>query len=101
MSQSEEKAGHDKAVALIARVRFPFPDAQNPNWKTYVNEPQRTMGITAKGDSVYPDIVVVDSQKSQAAMIGEVETSMTVNEDGAAQWKRYSSLVVRFTCTFQ
>lgn len=96
MSQSEEKTRHDRTVALIAQERFPYPDSQNPSWKTYLNEPQHTMAITGKEVSVYPDIVVVDTQKNQAAMIGEIETPMTVNEEGATQWKKYSSLVSTF-----
>lgn len=41
---------HDKVVQGIAKIRFPYPDKEHPNWKTYVNHPEREMGIKHKGN---------------------------------------------------
>ena len=86
---SQEKSFHDKAVADIAKIKFPFPTKDKPNWKTYLNEPNQTKGINMNGSTIYPDIVVVDTQNS-AAMIGEVETQSSVNQNEVEQWKEYS-----------
>lgn len=81
---------------MVARQRFPFPDAENPNLRTYKNEPERTMGVGSGPDAVYPDIVVVDTMKNVVAMIGEIETEMTINADETLQWRKYSSLGATF-----
>ncbi len=86
---SQEKSFHDKAVADIAKIKFPFPTKDKPNWKTYLNEPNQTKGINMNGSTIYPDIVVVDTQNS-AAMIGEIETQSSVNQNEVEQWKEYS-----------
>ncbi len=88
--QQEEKSFHDQAVADIAEVKFPFPTEDKPNWKTYLNEPDQTMGISMNGSQIYPDIVVENTQKNTVALIGEVETESSVNQDEASQWKEYS-----------
>jgi len=97
MRKKEEEEPHDKAVVEIAKERFPFPDNDHPNWKTYTNpNGEQNMGLRKNQELAYPDIVVVDTQKNVVEMIGEVETASTVNEDHAAQWKEYSSLCSYF-----
>ncbi len=81
---------------MVVKLRFGFPDNDHPSWKTYLNEPNQTMGIKKNSESVYPDIVVVDTSKDQVAMIGEVETATTIDQGGAAQWKEYSVLCSTF-----
>jgi hypothetical protein len=88
--EAQEKSLHDKTVADIAKIRFPFPDKDHPNWKTYLNEPNQTKGIKMNGNTVYPDIVVVDTQKNIAEMIGEIESESTVTSEESEQWKEYS-----------
>ena len=39
------QALHDRALQDIARLRFAFPSAKYPYYRTYVNHPQRTMGV--------------------------------------------------------
>lgn len=84
---------HDKAVSLIARKRFPFPDDDHPNWKTYVNEPEPTQGVIIGDETLYPDIVVVDTSNDKVPMVGEVESDSTVTEtERDEQWKKYSKV---------
>lgn len=96
LREAQEKNTHDKAVADIAKIRFPFPDKDHQNWKTYLNEPNQTKGIKMNGNTAYPDIVVVDTQKKIAEMIGEIESDSSVNEDEVAQWKEYSKAANSF-----
>jgi len=98
MRKKEEEEPHDKAVAEIAKVEFPYPNKSHPNWKTYTNpNGQQNKGIRKNEETAYPDIVVVSgTDKKVAEMIGEVETASTVSEDHADQWKEYSSLSTFF-----
>jgi len=92
MRKKGEEEPHDKAVAEIAKVEFPYPNKSYPNRKTYANHPERNMPVKKNEELVYPDIVVVDTEKEKPEMIGEVETASTVSEDHAVQWKEFSSL---------
>jgi len=97
MRKKEEEEPHDKAVAEIAKEDFPFPNKNHPNWKTYINpNKEQNKGVRKNQESAYPDIVVVETEKNVAEMIGEVETSSTVNKDHAEQWKEFSSLSTFF-----
>jgi hypothetical protein len=96
VSRPEEKIGHEKVVSLVARARFPYPDEKHPRWRTFVNSPELTMGIDTTPEPIYPDILVIDETKKEAVMIGEVETEMTVNEERAKDWEKYTSLVPTF-----
>lgn len=87
---SQEKSFHDKAVTDIAKVKFPFPNQQNQNWMTYLNEPNQTKGINMNGNTIYPDIVVVNTKEKTVAMIGEIESDSSVNQNEVDQWKEYS-----------
>jgi len=94
---TKESEEHDKIVCLTARIRFSFPNSQNPTWKTYTNHPEQTKGVRKGNDIVYPDIVVVDEPKNTLVMIGEVETSITVSDDEASrEWQNYASLDTPF-----
>ncbi len=88
---------HDRWVNKIAKIRFPFPDSQHPAWITYVNHPDKTMGVLdGKGESIYPDIVVVDGYNNKAIMCGEVETEESVTKEEAEQWREYSDVIQPF-----
>lgn len=92
-----EQESHDKAVLEIARLKFPFPSTDYPDWKTFSNpNAQQNMGVKRNEETVFPDIVVVDQKAKTVAMVGEVETSSTVTEDHADQWKNYSSICNSF-----
>ncbi len=87
------EALHERAVQDIAKARFAFPNERYPYYKTYVNHPERTMGVrTERGRVVYPDIVVVQDPENIVQMLGEVETTETVNEDEAHEWKLFAEL---------
>ena len=94
----KESEEHDKTVGLIAKARFGFPTSDHPDWKTYTNHPDQTMGVTKKdGIIVYPDIVVVKKPENNLEMIGEVETPVTVNDEEASrEWANYASLQTTF-----
>jgi hypothetical protein len=83
---------HDRAVQAIAKQRFSYPDKEKPDWKTWVNtKEEKTMGVKANGNPVYPDIVVTDKE-NKAIIAGEIETEDTIDEDEAKQWHQYSDL---------
>ena len=72
---------HQKALRDIVRRRFGFPTEKYRDLKTYVNVPQRTMGVQLRGSLVaYPDIVVVQHPENNAKIVAEVETNETVRE---------------------
>lgn len=85
---------HLRAVRDIARLRFAFPTAKYRDYKTYVNHPQRTMGIQMNSGLVaYPDIVVVQHPENYTKIIGAVETNETVREAVARyEWRPYAEL---------
>jgi len=93
--ESEE---HDKIVGLIAKIRFGFPTSEHPDWKTYTNHPDQTMGVTKRDSTVvYPDIIAVKKPENNLEMIGEVETPATVNDEEASrEWASYASLGTAF-----
>ena len=72
-----------RAVQEIARERFPFPNERYPQLKTFVNEPERTMGVAVGRDVVYPDIVVLQWPEKITQMVAQVEASNTVTEQQA------------------
>jgi hypothetical protein len=87
---SKEKQLHDRVASLVASQRLPYPDSDHPTWKTYLNEPEQTMGL-GQTNPVYPDMIVVDTSKNQAVILGEVETEDTVTVEHSSQWADYSS----------
>jgi hypothetical protein len=85
---------HQRALNDIVRLRFGFPTEKYRDYKTYVNHPQRTMGIQMRGALVaYPDIVVVQHPENNTKIVAEVETNETVREAVARfEWLPYSEL---------
>jgi hypothetical protein len=85
---------HQKALRDIVRLRFGFPTEKYRDYKTYLNHPQRSMGIQLSGNSVaYPDIVVVQHPENNTKIVAEVETNETVREAVARfEWLPYSGL---------
>lgn len=83
--RSEESRRYEleATIGQLARDRFPFPDEQHPEYRTYVNvpEPQLALEFTAGGVSrsqVFPDIVVVEHPRNRPIMVAQVETRETV-----------------------
>ncbi len=85
---------HERALRDIVRLRFGFPTEKYRDFKTYVNVPQRTMGVQLRRSLVaYPDIVVVQHPENNAKIVAEVETNETVREAVARfEWLPYSEL---------
>lgn len=85
---------HLRALADIARLRFGFPTEKYRDYKTFVNHPQRTMGVQmAAGRVAYPDIVVVQHPENNAKIVAAVETNETIREAVARfEWLPYSEL---------
>jgi hypothetical protein len=80
-----------QAVQEIARDRFPFPNERYPNLRTFINEPERTMGVTVDKEALYPDIVVLQWPEKTTQMVAQVESSDTVTEQQAlGEWLPYS-----------
>ncbi len=88
------EAVHLRALQDIARARFAFPTPRYPDYKTYVNHPQRGMGVQMSDGSVaYPDIVVVQHPENYTKIVAEVETNETVREDVALyEWLPFADL---------
>ena len=83
---------HVGTVAEIAKLKFPFPNAEFPDFETIVNEPRPSMSVGEEdGKQLYPDIVVVRRPGTWLQLMAEVETADTVNEESAlTQWLPYS-----------
>ncbi len=84
-----------RAVAQIARERFAYPSADAPDLKTYINLPDRMMGVRDQtGAMVFPDIVVIDMHTTEVSVLGEVETTRSLSEgaDLEEKWRVFSSL---------
>lgn len=85
---------HQKALRDIVRLRFAFPTEKYRDFKTYVNVPQRSMGVHLNNSAVaYPNIVVVQHPENNTKIVAEVETNETVREAVARfEWLPYSEL---------
>ncbi len=85
---------HQRALTDIVRLRFGFPTEKHWDYKTYVNQPRRSMGIEMPDGSVaYPDIAVVQHPENNARIVAEVETNETVREAVARfEWLPYANL---------
>lgn len=92
----KKQSDHDYWVNEIKRIRFNFPNNSKPTWQAYTNHPDKNWKITVPEteDSLYPDIVVVNS--GIAVMAGEVETNDSLTEEESLQWKEYSEVVNTF-----
>ncbi len=90
-----KQAVHDQAVSKIAELLFTFPGQEftpavfHPSWVTYTNAPEHKMPVPHHwAGELYPDIVVVDSARSNVpVIIGEVETKDTLFLEEAFQLK--------------
>jgi hypothetical protein len=84
-----------REVAQIARQRFAYPNDAEPTLRTYTNVPERTLGIRDDtGALLFPDIVVVDGRTTEVKLLGEVETTRSLNEEADLEekWRTFASL---------
>ena len=88
-------ATETREVGQIARQRFAYPDAKEPNLRTYTNLPDRTLGVRDRGGAmVFPDIVVIDARTTEVRMLAEIETVRSLEEvdDLAEKWRTFVGL---------
>lgn len=84
-----------RTVAQIARRRFGYPDAAEPNFRTHTNLPDRTLGVRDEGGALlFPDIVVIDARTTEVKMLAEIETlrSLAETADLVDKWRAFCSL---------
>ena len=82
-SEESRRFELETAVRQLARDRFPYPNEENPDYRTYTNLPSPTLALefTAGGASaaqVFPDIVVVEHPRNRPIIVAQVETRETV-----------------------
>ena len=80
-----------ETVEAIARERFGYPNAENPDLRTYVNLPEPTMALEARGtgEKVFPDIVAVSYPGNYPVAVAQVESRETVTlEQAKFVWTR-------------
>jgi hypothetical protein len=83
---------HTGAVAEIARVKFPFPGPEHPDYDTIVNEPTPNLAVGKDGGrDLFPNIVVVRRPGQWLLMMAEVETAESVTDESAqTRWLPFS-----------
>ena len=84
---------HREIVAEIARAKFPFPGEGHQDLETIVNEPapRLSVGKSADGKDLFPDIVVIGRPGQWLRLMAEVETADSVNDEQAQnEWLPYS-----------
>ncbi|HLZ71210.1 MAG TPA: hypothetical protein VKV26_15015 [Dehalococcoidia bacterium] len=82
------------AVEQLARTRFAYPTAEQPQLKTYTNRPEHTIGVRGPGgELLFPDIVVMDTSTTEVHLLGELETSRSLRlPDTAEKWQTFASV---------
>lgn len=77
------------AIAEIAKVKFPFPGPEHPDFETIVNVPTPRLSVgEAGGKELFPDIVVVRRPGVWLQMMAEVEMADTLTDETALNdWK--------------
>ncbi len=85
---------HDATVTEIARLKFPFPNAEYPDLETVVNEPHPRISVGTDGkEELFPDIVVVKKPGQWLRIIAEVETKETItDEEAEREWKKFGEV---------
>lgn len=75
---------HVGTVAEIAKVKFPFPSDEFPDFETLTNIPKPRIAVgTHNGKDVLPDIVVVQRPGQFLRMMAEVEMPDTLTDESA------------------
>ncbi len=74
------------AIAEIARVKFPFPNAEHPELETIANEPKQQVSVGEhEGKALYPDIVVIRRPGLWLTLMAEVEMADSVTGERALE----------------
>lgn len=84
-SKSVQEA-HLQAVRNIAEQLFPFPTPEYPHFRTFVNEPETEQKIfTNYGNTLEPDIVVLEWPEKLPVMLAEVVTPEMLRDEVAEE----------------
>lgn len=80
------------AVDEIARVKFPFPSSEHPDYETIVNQPKAKLSVGKEnGKDLFPNIVVVRRPGQWLLLMAEVETADSITDEAAqTRWLPYS-----------
>ena len=77
---------HTGTVSEIAKLKFPFPNDQFPDFETTVNEPVQQVSVGKhNGKDLFPDIVVMRRPGSWLKMMAEVEMVDTITDEQAQE----------------
>ena len=90
-SEESRRAELTTIVNQIARDRFPFPNEENPEFRTYVNLPEPQMAVQVQGgvEKLLPDIVVLDKPGGRPKLIAKIESTETLSREQAEYvWAR-------------
>ncbi|MFA5386068.1 MAG: hypothetical protein WC297_00065 [Candidatus Paceibacterota bacterium] len=85
---------HDKAVKDIARKRF-----DGVKYDVYTNPGgEKNAYVGSKTNPIHPDILVLEKGYGlrTAIAIGEIETSDSITDNEADQWKEYAATKIPF-----
>jgi len=85
---------HDKAVKNIARKRF-----DGVKYDVYTNPgSEKNASVGSETNPTYPDIVVLEKGygRRTAIAIGEIETSDSITDNEADQWREYAATKIPF-----
>ena len=73
-------------IEEIAKSRFPYPSAEEPNFEVTLNVPARLLGVQLKGGGwLYPDIAVTEEPGHFLRMSGEVVLPHEVTQEVAVE----------------
>ncbi len=83
-----------KAVQDVAAARFNYPSPEFPNYRTYVNKPERQMGVRdSHGEFLFPDVVVAEMPGLTVRLLGEVETLRSLRDETLVEkWRGFGGL---------
>ena len=72
---------------------YNYPNATHPSLITFTNHPLKNKTVyDPDGNELYPDIVIINSFTNKIVMIGEVETTGSLNEIEVEQWRQFTRL---------
>lgn len=77
---------HAGTVAEIAKLKFPYPNDENPDLETVVNIPTASVSVGQEfGKDLFPDIVVVRRPGVWLKLMAQVEMADTVTDESAVE----------------
>jgi hypothetical protein len=83
---------HADIVRRIAAARYPFPDQTDwpESYRTLTNAGEQTRGVETTAGTLYPEIVIVDSDTGTVAEIGVVVSD--ISPEMAQPWRQLAAL---------